>query len=57
MEQIIVPPSIIKDIISVEDFYIQSRYPDSRMRDFSEQEAKNALKIIERIINFLRTIR
>ena len=52
-----IPENIIEDIISIEEFYIQSRYPDSRMRDFSKHEAESALEKMERIIHFFRSLR
>jgi len=48
-----IPQNIIESINSLEEHYMQARYPDSRLNDYTKNEAENAIKNMEVVLNFL----
>ncbi|NWF95417.1 MAG: HEPN domain-containing protein [Candidatus Thorarchaeota archaeon] len=50
-------PSSVRDCIErLGEHYIQARYPDARMTDYSQSEAREALRCMEVTLDFLATV-
>ena len=41
---------------SLEVHYLQARYPDSRLRDYTREEAEEAVRCMEVILDFVRSV-
>ncbi len=41
---------------SLEVHYLQARYPDSRLKDYTKEEAEEAVRCMEVILNFIRSL-
>ncbi len=41
---------------SLEVHYLQARYPDSRLKDYTREEAEEALRCMEVILNFVKAL-
>ncbi len=47
---------VMKCASSLEVHYLQARYPDSRLRDYTREEAEEALRCMEVILNFVKAL-
>ncbi len=47
---------VMKCAASLEVHYLQARYPDSRLKDYTEKEAEEAVRCMEVILNFIQSV-
>lgn len=52
-----VPNDIMNCIRDLGEHYIQARYPDARMTEYTEHEARDAINCMEVCLDFLRRVR
>ena len=46
-------PEEVRDCESIEEHYIQARYPDARLKDYREEEAESAVKCAEVMLSYV----
>ncbi|MBD3408217.1 MAG: HEPN domain-containing protein [Candidatus Lokiarchaeota archaeon] len=52
-----VPRDIMNCIRDLGEHYLQARYPDARVAEYTEQEAREAIECMEVCLDFLRRVR
>ncbi len=52
-----IPPTVLVCAKTLGEHYLQARYPDARMSDYTLAEAEDAIKCMEVALDFLRGVR